>query len=170
MASLQKKICLLGDYAVGKTSLIRQFVEGKFEDKYLSTIGTKISRKKINVSNATQLTMLIWDLAGGEKFDHMMRNYYRGAAGAIIVCDLTRPDTLSALLKYAQDFWGINAQTPLVIVGNKVDLVDQRMITDEDLAEVATTCQASYFVSSAKTGENVEAVFYTLGQNIVNPK
>ncbi|MDM8526812.1 Rab family GTPase [Anaerolineales bacterium HSG24] len=170
MSSLQKKVCLLGEFAVGKTSLVRRFIEGVFEDKYLSTIGTKVSRKKFQFSKGTQnigLTMLIWDLAGGEKFDRMMRNYYRGSAGAIIVCDLTRPETTQALERYAQDFWSINANAPLVVVGNKADLVDERRVSDEELAVAAKKCQANYFVSSAKTGKDVETLFEALGQKII---
>jgi len=170
MPSLQKKVCLLGEFAVGKTSLVRRFVEGVFEDKYLSTIGTKVSRKKLQATKGTQnigLTMLIWDLAGGEKFDYMMRNYYRGSAGAILVCDLTRPETVKALEKYAQEFWNINANVPLVIVGNKVDLVDERRVSDEELVAVAEKYRTNYFISSAKTGKDVETLFQTLGQKVV---
>lgn len=167
-----KENLLAGEFAVGKTSLIRRFVEGKFEDKYLSTIGTKISRKNLQLTHGAKtvdLTMLIWDLAGGEKFDHMMQNYYRGAAGAIIVCDLTRPETAEAVKKYATDFWNINQQAPLVIVANKIDLVEQRLISDTDLTAVADFCHAPYYVSSAKTGENVETVFQSLGQRLISP-
>ncbi|MDM8519231.1 Rab family GTPase [Anaerolineales bacterium HSG6] len=170
MPSLQKKVCLLGEYAVGKTSLVRRFIEGVFEDKYLSTIGTKVSRKKLQATRGTQnidLTMLIWDLAGGEKFDRMMRNYYRGSAGAILVCDLTRPETAEALERYAKDFWSINAKAPLIIVGNKADLVDERRVSDEDLAVVAEKCRAKYFTSSAKTGKDVETLFQTLGNEVI---
>ena len=166
MPSVQKKICLLGDFAVGKTSLIRRFIEGIFEDKYLSTIGTKISRKVITIQDYT-LTLLIWDLAGSEKFSRMMHSYYRGASGAILVCDLTRIETLTTLAGYAEDFWRLNAGTPLVVVGNKVDLVEQRTISDKDLANISAQLDAHWFTSSAKTGENVAAFFRILGQQIL---
>lgn len=166
MPSVQKKICLLGDFAVGKTSLIRRFIEGIFEDKYLSTIGTKISRKVLTVQDKT-LTLLIWDLAGGEKFSRIMNSYYRGAAGAILVCDLTRTETLPILSRYAEDFWRVNRKAPLIIVGNKVDLVDQRAISDADLSSLAAQFDTVHFISSAKTGENVEPLFQTLGQRIL---
>jgi small GTP-binding protein len=169
MPTIQKKVCLLGDFAVGKTSLIRRFIEGIFEDKYLSTIGTKVDRKNITLDQVN-LTMMIWDLAGGEKFGPMMSSYYRGASGAVLVCDLTRTETLQRLVAYAQDFWGVNPNTPLVIVGNKVDLVELRAITDDALAGVAHNCNAPYFVSSAKTGDNVETLFHTLGQRILAKK
>jgi len=168
--AIQKKVCLLGDFAVGKTSLVRRFVEGIFEDKYLSTIGTKVSRRVITLERAGRpvaLTMLIWDLAGGEKFDRVMESYYRGAAGAILVCDLTRPETLEALPGYAGDFWKVNPRVPLILLGNKVDLADQRAVSDRDLATVAGQCQAPWFTSSAKTGENVEMAFLLLGERML---
>jgi small GTP-binding protein len=170
MPSIQKKVCLLGDFSVGKTSLIRRFVAGIYEDKYLSTIGSKVDRKIVTIQQETQavkLTLLVWDLAGGEKFDRVMSSYYRGAAGGVLVCDLTRPETLQILLNYARDFWSVNPHTPLVIVGNKVDLLEQRVVSDEELAAVAAQCQAPWFISSAKTGESVEMVFQNLGQRLL---
>lgn len=170
MPPLQKKVCLLGEFAVGKTSLVYRFVEGSFSDKYLSTIGTKISRKRLAVpagNNTVDLTMLIWDLAGGEKFSSLMQNYYRGATGAILVCDLTRPETLQALPEYAQNFWSVNRAAPLVVVGNKVDLLNERAVSNDALAEVAARLQAPWYLSSAKTGEHVEAVFEILGRRIL---
>ncbi len=173
MASLQKKICLLGDFAVGKTSLVRRFVEGIFGDEYLSTVGAKVDRKTIliqpDVAQPVELTMLIWDLAGGEKFDRVISSYYRGAAGAILVCDLTRSETLKLLARYAHDFWNVNPQATLVVVGNKADLVEQRAITDEELAAIAAEYHSPWFTSSAKTGENVAKVFHVLGQRILTP-
>ncbi len=164
--AIQKKICLLGDFAIGKTSLIRRFVEGRFDESYLSTIGTHISRKPLKIGEQ-ELVLLIWDLAGGDKFSAVMASYYRGAAGAMLVCDLTRPETLSILDRYAQEFWSVNPQTPLILVGNKVDLIEQRRISDAELAAFAQTLHAPWFTSSAKTGENVETCFVTLGELIL---
>jgi small GTP-binding protein len=173
MSLLQKKVCLLGDFAVGKTSLVRRFIEGIFDDKYLSTIGAKVDRKTLRLEtngDAAELSMLIWDLAGGEKFDRVMSSYYRGAAGAVLVCDLTRAETLSSLTRYINDFWGINPHTPLVMVGNKADLVEQQVITPANLAAVAGEYRLPWFTSSAKTGENVEALFATLGRQLLVTK
>ncbi len=160
--AIQKKICVLGDFAIGKTSLIRRFVEGRFDESYLSTIGTHISRKPLTLAGQ-DLVLLIWDLAGGDKFSAVMASYYRGAAGALLVCDLTRSETLTTLERYAQEFWSVNPRTPYVVVGNKVDLVDQRTISDTELKTFAEKLQAPWFTSSAKTGENVETIFATLG-------
>ncbi|MCP5099231.1 MAG: GTP-binding protein, partial [Chloroflexi bacterium] len=99
MRVVQKKICLLGDFAVGKTSLIRQYVEGKFDDRYLSTIGVKISRKTLK-RDAMTLNLLIWDLAGGDNQNQIQATYLRGAVGALMVCDLTRTETIDAIFDY----------------------------------------------------------------------
>ncbi len=101
MNEIQKKVCLLGDFAVGKTSLVRRFVEGRFDDKYLSTIGVKISRKTLARPYGA-LHLIVWDLAGGEEFG-AESSYLRGAAGALIVGDLTRRETLESFERYAAD-------------------------------------------------------------------
>lgn len=88
MKVVQKKVCLLGDFAVGKTSLVRRFVEGHFEDKYLSTIGVKVARKSLD-RDETKLNLLIWDLVGGNEFSRSETGYLLGTAGALVVCDLT---------------------------------------------------------------------------------
>ena len=100
------KICLIGDFAVGKTSLIRRFTESRFSDTYLSTIGVRVSRRVVQIADTppTTLTMLIWDTAGSEPFTTIVQSYYRGARGAALVCDLTRSDTAAALERYAQEF------------------------------------------------------------------
>jgi small GTP-binding protein len=158
MAVIQKKICLLGDFAVGKTSLIRRFVEGRFDDKYLSTIGVKISRKTIEHKNNT-LNLLVWDLAGGEDFSKMGATYLRGAVGALIVCDLTRPDTLAAWVFYAKQMRAINPNALLVFAANKADLKDERRIEEADLIASSEALGGSYLLTSAKTGDGVEDAF-----------
>ncbi len=167
MSSIQKKICLLGNFAVGKTSLVRRFIEGVFEDRYLSTIGVRVSRKVLTV-RGIPLTLLVWDLAGEEKFVQVAHSYYRGAAGAILVCDLTRADTFPSLKDHAQAFWSVNPHTPVAVVGNKVDLLEQRVIADEELAGIAAQLDAFWLTSSAKTGENVQGLFEQLGERLLD--
>jgi small GTP-binding protein len=163
----QKKICLIGDIAVGKTSLVRRFIEGRFDDSYINTIGVAVSRKVISLNHGDQtldLNVLIWDVAGGERFDHIIRNYYQGAAGALLVCDLTRSATATRLTEYTQQFLQINPNCPLVVIGNKDDLESQRQITASQLQILAAQYSAPYFTSSAKTGEHVEEAFHSLGE------
>ncbi len=165
MKIVQKKICLLGDFSVGKTSLIRRFVEERFDEKYLSTIGVHMSRKRLERNNHF-LDLFIWDLAGGEDFDVIGPNYLRGAAGAIIVCDLTRLETLPALSLYARRLRATNPKAALVFVGNKVDLVNDRLLTDEMLQNEIAPLADRFFLTSAKTGEYVDETFGFLADQI----
>ncbi len=157
----QKKVCLLGDFAVGKTSLIRRFVEGRFDEKYLSTIGVTVSRKAIHRADS-QVQMLIWDLAGGEKFSGYRANYLRGAAGALIVMDLTRPETLAGLTDYAAQLLDANAGAKIVFVGNKADLEDDRRVPLDELEAAVEGFGGPLMVTSAKTGRAVDSAFETL--------
>ncbi len=162
---IQKKICLLGDFAVGKTSLTRRFVEGRFDDRYLSTIGVKISRKPVEMSEYT-LNLLIWDLVGGADFSKSMVTHLRGSVAAIIVCDLTRRETLDAYQFYAGQMRAVNPDAVLVFAGNKFDLVDKRMISNDELQVFSRQLNGRYLNTSAKTGFQVETAFQWLAEQI----
>lgn len=160
-----KKICLLGEFAVGKTSLVRRFVYDRFDDKYLSTIGVKVSRKTVSVMQDDaniDITMLLWDLAGGEKFDQLRTTYMRGSSGALLVCDLTRADTLHQLERYASEMRNVNPDARFVIAANKMDVPDQHQLTLEDVQLAATKLGISYYLTSAKVGEQVTIAFRQL--------
>ena len=146
MTTVQKKVCLLGDFAVGKTSLIRRFVEDRFEDKYLSTIGVKISRKVLQRPDH-ELNLLIWDLAGGDDIDQLSRRYLLGAVGAVLVCDLTRPETLEIVDQYVKIMYEVNRDSALVLAANKVDLEEERAISDEVLATAAEDMSVSWLLT-----------------------
>lgn len=165
MRTVQKKVCLLGDFAVGKTSLIRRFVEGRFDDKYLSTIGVKISRKSLARPDHV-LNLLIWDLAGGEDYSKMGAHYLRGAVGALLVCDLTRPETLALLPTYAQQLRALKPDAALVLAGNKLDLHEAQQISEAALAAAADELGAPYILTSAKSGAFVEDAFHQLAAQI----
>lgn len=163
----QKKICMLGDVSVGKTSLVRRYVEGIFDDRYLSTIGVKISRKEISLEDGTHIRFLVWDLAGGEKFTGIQTSYLHGAAGALLVCDLTRSKTFQYLKQYAERLREVSPNAPFIVIGNKADLIKDR---DSDIKEFQTyvaELKAPYLVASAKTGENVESSFEVLAKEIL---
>jgi small GTP-binding protein len=164
---VQKKVCLLGDFGVGKTSLIRRFVEDRFNDRYLTTIGVKISRKSIERPYGS-MNLLIWDLAGSTGFDSFTNpSYMQGTSGAMIICDITRRDTLAIIAEYARQSRIINPRIRLVFVGNKVDLAEERVVTDQDLRDVSSTFgDGTFFLSSAKTGERVDDVFFSLADKI----
>jgi len=168
MYMVQKKICLLGDFAVGKTSLVRQFVEGRFDGRYQSTIGVKISRKTLKRSYG-QLNMLVWDLAGDNTINAFIntKSYLHGTAGAMIVCDLTRPESLATFELYARELQKMDQKIPLAFIANKVDLVAERRISDANLYRICSSLGGGeFFLSSAKTGEQVEAAFSYLADQI----
>ena len=166
MKTIQRKVCLLGEFAVGKTSLVRQYIEGHFDDKYLSTVGVKVSRKTVPQPNYT-LNMLIWDIAGDNEFSRAEGGYLQGVAGAIIVCDLTREDSLIAYHKYAQLLRAINPTVPLIFFANKVDLTAERVITNQILQATCSELNGLFLLTSAKTGEQVEEGFQLLAQRLV---
>jgi small GTP-binding protein len=169
-ATFSTKICLLGEFAVGKTSLVRRFVYDRFDDRYLSTIGVKVSRKTVVVpreGEVVELAMMLWDLAGSAEFSRMQASYLRGAAGAVLVCDLTRPETLERLHACAEDVLEASPGARLVVAANKCDLADRRRIGEEELGRVAALIDAPYYLTSAKTGQEVEALFRCLGQMVV---
>lgn len=166
MAVIQKKVCLLGDFAVGKTSLVRRFVEGRFDDKYLSTIGVKISRRTLTIETNT-VNLLLWDLAGGDEFSAVENGYLRGAAGALIVCDLTRRDTITSYQRYSQQLRAASPAAVVAFLANKVDLTAQRAISDDELDALCLHLDGPCYQTSAKTGQGVEAAFATLAQLLV---
>lgn len=162
MITLSKKVCLLGDFAVGKTSLVRRLVHSIFEDKYLATIGVKVSRKSITLSGergAVEMNLMLWDLAGSEEFTRMRASYLRGAAGAVLVCDLTRAETLPALSVYINALRDINSQVALIIAANKCDLEDQWQLPLREIEDFAANLGTPFYLTSAKEGTAVTTLF-----------
>lgn len=162
---LQQKICLLGDFAVGKTSLVRRFVYDAFEEKYLSTVGVNISRKALQIGT-NELNYLLWDLNGGSKFDSMLVSYCAGAAGAIIVGDVSRAETFEKMQYYAEQFSKLRPKAALIFVGNKADLPDDEWRIDQAMLSklAAKYKKAPTFFTSAKEGSNVQEMFELLGE------
>jgi small GTP-binding protein len=177
MAKLSKKVCLLGDFAVGKTSLVRRFVYNLFDDQYLSTIGVKVSRKTVAVQRddeIVELTMMLWDLAGSEEYDRVRASYLRGASGAVVVCDLTRPETLDSVQQYVKELHAASPGAHLIVAANKLDLVEPSAANglpasgQEPVQAAAASLGLPYYLTSAKTGKEVETLFRHLGQQLVN--
>lgn len=157
---VQRKVCLLGDFAVGKTSLVRRFVEGRFDDRYFSTIGVKISRKTV-IYGERPYNLLIWDLADGETY-RAGNTYLRGAAGALVVCDLTRQQSLRSLVDYMTRVRQANPGIAAMMVANKSDLAAQQVINPAELQALSVELTAPYVMTSAKTGAGVEYAFVSL--------
>lgn len=168
--NLIKKICMLGDGAVGKTSLIRKYVYDDFDDKYLATIGAKVTKKVIEVEqengDVINLTMMINDIVGQVEFEKIHRQFYRGSEGALLVCDLTRKDTLEHMDWWIEHFYAVVEGVPVVLLGNKFDLQGQHQVTARDMEEHAKKLDCEFFFTSAKTGVNVENTFEYIGRRV----
>lgn len=174
MSTISKKICLIGDFGVGKTSLIRRFVDRQFSDKYLSTVGVKISRKSVEVIDYEQdknltLQLLIWDIEGSTKFKGISASYFQGAKGAIIVGDVTRPESLENISEHIQAFLKVNPKGKTVIALNKSDLIDAEYLEKYRQVYSFKDNQAfvSTYASSAKTGTNVDEIFQSLAHSMI---
>jgi small GTP-binding protein len=168
---LKRKICLLGDGGVGKTSLIRKFVFDQFEDKYISTLGTKVTKKrikfKISADQIIDMNLLIWDIMGQEEFKKVQLMSYKNANGAILVCDITRKETLENLRTWISDLFGITGEIPIIVMANKSDLKEEAKFNNDDLARTAQGLAAPHYMTSAKTGENVEEAFIKIGKKLL---
>ena len=136
---IKRKILLLGDASVGKTSLIRRFVVDKFSDDYITTIGTKVTKKDLRFDQGNRtvdLSMMIWDVLGQKGYKGIQESAFRGARGVILVFDLTRPETKASF----DEYWiprvrAVAGPIPMVVVGNKVDLVETREEAEKEVAE-----------------------------------
>ncbi len=162
---IQKKICMVGVFATGKTSLVQQFIYSKFSEKYHSTVGVKIDRKEID-AGGTQVTLLLWDLAGQDKFQGVQGSYLRGSSGIFYVVDGTRPETLTELEGLQTLVKETLGAVPAVIAFNKADLVEQWQLRETDAQRLAGD-RRRVVITSAKTGAGVnEAFVWLAGQTL----
>lgn len=170
----QRKICLLGDGAVGKTSLIRKYVFDKFDDKYLPTIGTKVSRKEVVIpfqkeEIVVDLTMIIWDIVGQKAYQKLRKMYYQGANGALVVCDVTRRETLDSMTEWTNSLFEVSKPVPVLFLANKSDMIHKAEFEPPELEAITSEFKAAYFYTSAKSGANVNRAFYKLGELMTLP-
>lgn len=162
---IQKKVCMLGSFAVGKTSLVQRFVKSIFSDKYLTTVGVKIDKKTV-AAQGKEVNLLLWDLAGEDEFYKVQMSYLRGASGYLVVVDRTRRETLEDGLKLLRKAESAFGQKPSILLFNKSDLVDQFEIESGRISGYQKD-GFTVFSTSAKTGENVEAAFLALTNKIL---
>lgn len=162
---LQKKICMLGSYGVGKTSLISRFVHSIFSEKYQSTIGVKVDRKQLSL-DGQNLNLLLWDLHGDDQFQRVRASYLRGMSGYILVVDSTRSQSFQVavdLQKLAKDTVG---DVPFLMLINKCDLTDEWSLENERLTQLEDDGWILQ-QTSAKTGKLVNESFELLGRNML---
>jgi small GTP-binding protein len=159
-----RKVCLLGDGGVGKTSLVRRCVEDIFSDNYIISFGTKVSKKVIDLEEV-ELTLMIWDILGQKSDDALHAAYYRGANGALLVGDQTRPETMRHLVKWKGDFLKVNPGAFILAAANKSDL--ESSMNASEIQELTLALGTGFLRTSAKTGDGVEGLFLNLGRGIM---
>lgn len=157
---LQKKICMLGSFSVGKTSLVRRFVTGFFDERYQTSIGVKIDKKIVNIS-AEEVQLILWDIYGEDRFQKVQMSYLSGISGYLLVVDPTRRDTLDEALDLQQRVVDAKGVVPSVLALNKCDLLEDWDVDPSRIAEIEQRGQI-VLRTSAKTGEGVELAFSRL--------
>lgn len=169
---MKSKVCLLGDAFVGKTSLVRRFVLDEFDDRYIPTIGTKVTKKEVTViADDTKVfnTLMIWDIMGTrEGVEENLTPYqrykpqsafYESAKGAFIVCDITRKTTFDGLVEWREALLRAAEDAKVIILANKSDMAAEAQVSQDQLKERAADFGCPFFMTSAKTKTGVEEAF-----------
>jgi small GTP-binding protein len=151
------KVCMLGDFGVGKTSLVSRFVRSTFSEKYLTTVGVKVDSKEVVLPNGAVSKLVIWDIAGRSHLDALNMTYLRGASALLLVADGTRERSLHSALNLLMQSRGLLPDAAVVVAVNKLDLVEHWEVAPASLAELRRTLPV--FETSARSGEGVEAAF-----------
>jgi len=161
---IKMKVCMLGAFAVGKTSLVQQYVNSIFSEKYQTTLGVKIDKKSINLNDQT-LELILWDLAGEDEFIEVRSSYLRGSSGVILVADGTRAETLNIALMLKQKVDREVGEIPFILLVNKADLADSWTIDQVRLEKLK---QDGWFImqTSAKDSANVEDAYMALASKL----
>jgi len=165
---IQKKICMLGTFAVGKTSLVRRFVESIYSGKYHTTVGVKVDKKVVTVGSE-DVTLLLWDIEGTETEHEFRKSYLRGASGYLLVADGTRKDTLYRALALQTRAEETIGTVPFLLLLNKADLAEDWQIESRE-QEALEQKNWTILNTSAKTGQGVEEAFLALAEKMVEKK
>jgi len=173
MSSFKLKVLLTGAAAVGKTSLVQRFIKNRFAANYKLTVGVDILTKDVEFKPGEVATLSIWDIGGQQRFEFIRSTFYKGAAGALLVFDLTREQTFIETRKWLTEIRQFsNENIPFVFIGNKLDLLeDVGEVIDREEARAFAEKEGSIYVeTSAKTGINVDDAFTELTRRIVESR
>lgn len=166
-----QKLIICGSGGVGKTSIVRRYVENKFDAGYLLTLGMEPSNQKIEImNNGKPITVIqqIWDVAGQRRFQSLREVYFRGASGALLVFDLTKSKSLTQLREWHAEIISRVGLIPMLLIGNKSDLKDHLTVQDRDIKEIIPEYNSSkYFVTSALLNEGITEAFHELTTRIL---
>ncbi len=160
--SFRYKMILFGSEKVGKTSLVERYINDKFEEEYMSTLGYNVYEKQIELENVI-ISLLIFDIGGQELFRQIRQKYAEGANLAFLLYDITNRASFEKLSEWKKDLIEFAGDIPFMLIGNKVDLASERQITKDELKNLSSQLGAVDFLeTSAKTGEGVEEAFLKL--------
>ncbi|MFB8788666.1 MAG: Rab family GTPase [Potamolinea sp.] len=162
---IQKKVCLVGAFATGKTSLIARFVKSIYSEIYQTTVGVKIDKKSVNV-RGQEVNLMLWDIYGEDDFQKLRLSYLRGSSGYLLVVDGTRLPTLDKALDMQKKVEKTIGSVPFILILNKFDLVDEWEIDDTVMSELSKK-NWNVIQGSAKTGLGVEEAFIRLTEQMV---
>lgn len=165
MAMVKKKICMLGAFSVGKTSLVQQFVLSQFSTKYLTTIGVKIDKKALEI-DGLPIDLIIWDIHGEDSTQDIAESYLRGASGYVLVADGTRKETVEVAQRLGERMKLSIGDAPSVLMLNKADLTETWELDDDRLRELRSG-NRPVIQTSAKTGTGVDEAFHMLADKLV---
>jgi len=165
--TIMKKVALVGDPMVGKTSLVRRYVVDQYNDSYIQTMGAKVVKKVVPIKTRdgdANVVMMLWDVMGQKHFKIIESVAFEHVKGALVVCDLTRKETLVNVSYWLESLWKISGKVPIIILANKCDLEGEAAFGENDVAVIANMYQSSYYLTSAKNGSNVESAFGQLAK------
>jgi len=164
LTGMKRKVCLVGDEGVGKTSIVRRFAHAAFDEGYMRTVGTMVSKRDMNVPEMGHIvTLLIWDISGQRDFVDLFKEaYFKHIRGIVPVFDLTRPETFESLHEWLGETVASAPQVPMTVLANKADLTGERRIADSQVKGFCSPRSISWMKTSARTGQNVETAFHHL--------